>query len=295
MSDGCIHKLFLAVLISINLLPGDAQTSVPNMNCNISNCVYCPNTAICQRCTENRKLINNGEACVIDCPDGFSESITRINGTDMFAAVCIGQGNEGDDSSGIPGVYIGIIVGVSAIVIIIFVVMVLYCLYAFKRGKTQRILEITDENLNGEMVSHQNEAFLESDADGQLSENTEDEDEDYTALADGDGEMAQFLRKLARLKKQSSIFLRMLNDMRRRLKELPQDATAAKSYKNVMQDVTRLLYLLNKKPQNIQMPPDGMQLLNWSEEILKRYLQSQQQRTDHARISTYGQQAETHF
>ena len=42
-----------------------------------------------------------------------------------------------------------------------------------------------------------------------------------------------------------------------------------------MQDVTRLLYLLNKKPQNIQMPPDGMQLLNWSEEILKRYLQSQ--------------------
>ena len=42
-----------------------------------------------------------------------------------------------------------------------------------------------------------------------------------------------------------------------------------------MQDVTRLLYLLNKKPQNIQIPPDGMQLLNWSEDILKRYLQSQ--------------------
>ena len=45
--------------------------------------------------------------------------------------------------------------------------------------------------------------------------------------------------------------------------------------RNVMQDVTRLLYLLNKKPQNIQIPPDGLQLLNWSEDILKRYLQSQ--------------------
>ena len=45
--------------------------------------------------------------------------------------------------------------------------------------------------------------------------------------------------------------------------------------RNVMQDVTRLLYLLNKKPHNVQMPPDGMQLLNWSEEILRRYLQSQ--------------------
>ena len=42
-----------------------------------------------------------------------------------------------------------------------------------------------------------------------------------------------------------------------------------------MQDVTRLLYLLNKNPRNVQIPPDGMQLLNWSEEILKRYLQSQ--------------------
>ena len=48
---------------------------------------------------------------------------------------------------------------------------------------------------------------------------------------DGDEDKKQFLRKLTRLKKQSSIFLRMLNDMRRRLKELPPDATAARSYK----------------------------------------------------------------
>ena len=29
-----------------------------------------------------------------DCPDGFSESITRINGTNMFAAMCISQGEH---------------------------------------------------------------------------------------------------------------------------------------------------------------------------------------------------------
>lgn len=51
------------------------------------------------------------------------------------------------------------------------------------------------------------------------------------ACTDGDDEKAQFLRKLARLRKQSSIFLRMLNDMRRRLKELQPEATTAKSYK----------------------------------------------------------------
>ena len=42
-----------------------------------------------------------------------------------------------------------------------------------------------------------------------------------------------------------------------------------------MQDLTRLLYLLNKNPSKVQVPPDGAQLLEWSEGILERYLQTQ--------------------
>lgn len=42
-----------------------------------------------------------------------------------------------------------------------------------------------------------------------------------------------------------------------------------------MQDLTRLLYLLNKNPAKIQVPPDGAQLLTWSQSILERYLQTQ--------------------
>ena len=42
-----------------------------------------------------------------------------------------------------------------------------------------------------------------------------------------------------------------------------------------MRDVTRLLYLLNKKSSAIEIPPDGLQLLSWSEQILQRYLASQ--------------------
>ena len=45
--------------------------------------------------------------------------------------------------------------------------------------------------------------------------------------------------------------------------------------RNVMRDVTRLLYLLNKRSSTIEIPPDGMQLLYWSEQILQRYLESQ--------------------
>ena len=44
-------------------------------------------------------------------------------------------------------------------------------------------------------------------------------------------ELIQFLLKLDKLRRYSTEFLRMLNDMRRRLKELPADAPAAISYR----------------------------------------------------------------
>ena len=103
------------------------------------------------------------------------------------------------------------------------------------------------------------------------------------------------MKKLAYLRTEAQVFLSMLNDMRRRLKDLPPDALTAQQYRyssptivifskclsicficsNVMRDVTRLLYLLNKKPSAIEIPPDGVQLLVWSEQILQRYLASQ--------------------
>ena len=46
-------------------------------------------------------------------------------------------------------------------------------------------------------------------------------------------DMIVFLTKLNELRKYSTDFLRMLNDMRRRLKELPTESSAAKSYRCV--------------------------------------------------------------
>ncbi len=51
-----------------------------------------------------------------------------------------------------------------------------------------------------------------------------------------------------------------------------------------MSDITRLLYLLNKKPSAVEMPPDGVQLLTWSEQILHRY-QASHVRTTHTSIA----------
>lgn len=92
---------------------------------------------------------------------------------------------------------------------------------------------------------------------------------------DGDDETV-FKQKLAKLRKEAEVFLKMLNEMRRRARELPPDSPMVEHYKNVIRDVTRLLYLLNKKPANVRMPVDGLQLVQWSKSILKRYVASQE-------------------
>ena len=46
-------------------------------------------------------------------------------------------------------------------------------------------------------------------------------------------EKEEFFGRLASLRDQSQMFLKMLNDMRRRLKELPQNSPAAQQYRFV--------------------------------------------------------------
>ena len=46
-------------------------------------------------------------------------------------------------------------------------------------------------------------------------------------------------------------------------------------YRDVIRDLSRLLFILNAKPEAVRIPPDGVQLLDWSEQILNRYLTAQ--------------------
>ena len=57
--------------------------------------------------------------------------------------------------------------------------------------------------------------------------------------------------------------------------------------RNVMRDLTRLLYMLNKKPDKVRIPPDGIQILIWSEQILNRYLSAQ---VSHSTLSMHWNQ-----
>lgn len=59
---------------------------------------------------------------------------------------------------------------------------------------------------------------------------TEQEEEDEMDDIDGDDETI-FKHKVEKMRPQSTIFLQMLNDMRRRSKELPQGSPAEEQYR----------------------------------------------------------------
>lgn len=95
------------------------------------------------------------------------------------------------------------------------------------------------------------------------------------STAPSEQERDEFLKHLSELREHAETFLTILNDMRKRLKTLQSDSESAKQCKKVIKDLSRLLFLLNKKPQSVQMPSDGLKLLTWAEHILNRYKTAQ--------------------
>lgn len=237
------------------------------------NCVYCGRLyeGPCQRCSV---LIHSQDStCTDTCEDGDIE-ITLLPMIGRSARICITL-----TSFPLWGIIV-IIAVAAAVLIILFVGLVGLLCYLQRPSRGQFDIEMTTtETPGGTMRTKRSNSFSFSfqskkqDADASLIHENHlyiDDNDDFG----GDDEV-MFKSKLVQLRKEADVFLKMLNDMRRRARELPPDSPVAEQYKNVMRDVTRVLYLLNKKPSKVQMPVDGIQLVKWSENILKRYTASQ--------------------
>ncbi|KAK7788662.1 hypothetical protein R5R35_013085 [Gryllus longicercus] len=89
-------------------------------------------------------------------------------------------------------------------------------------------------------------------------------------------ERREFLKHLSMLRCEAPVFLAMLNDTRRQVRELhhhdhPNDS-AIQAYRPVLKDLARILLLLNRSEENILIPPaDWNTLLAWGERVLRRY------------------------
>lgn len=91
----------------------------------------------------------------------------------------------------------------------------------------------------------------------------------------------EFLKHVAALRSQAPVFLSMLNETRRQIRELrttqktaPRQLSALQAYRPVLRDLSRILILLNRGPPSLQStipPADWETLLAWGERVLSRY------------------------
>lgn len=92
-------------------------------------------------------------------------------------------------------------------------------------------------------------------------------------------ERGEFIRELSLLRHEAPVFLSMLNETRRQVREIYKaKATNNKkensifAYRPVLRDLYVILVLLNKPEEKISTPPhDWKKLLSWGERVLKRY------------------------
>ncbi|CAL1686452.1 unnamed protein product [Lasius platythorax] len=91
-------------------------------------------------------------------------------------------------------------------------------------------------------------------------------------------ERREFLKHLATLRGEAHTFLAMLNDTRRQVRELyyagsnGDGAVGIQAYRPVLRDLARILVLVNRRDDEIPLPPDDWQrLFSWAERLLKRY------------------------
>ncbi|KAG7210651.1 hypothetical protein KM043_012161 [Ampulex compressa] len=91
-------------------------------------------------------------------------------------------------------------------------------------------------------------------------------------------ERKEFLKHLGTLRGEGNTFLSMLNDTRRQVRELyysgsnGDGAVGIQAYRPVLRDLARILVLVNRRDEDIPVPPDDWQrLLSWAERLLRRY------------------------
>lgn len=92
-------------------------------------------------------------------------------------------------------------------------------------------------------------------------------------------ERREFLKHLATLRGEADTFLAMLNDTRRQVRELlyysgsnGDGPVGIQAYRPVLRDLVRILVLVNRRDDEIPLPPDDWQrLFSWAERLLRRY------------------------
>ena len=285
-------------------------------SCQQDNCFICGPYISCYKCVDNKFLDRITGSCIDRCQSGFQLEKIEYNNSSFGRLVCITPTSTGSSAPNWVFAVLAVILLLILVVVIIVIVYLMLTRYntllpnmshrqrsfelstveantragAMQSSKKDPAVDIvrglvkTDSNASPAKTPSIPDSTTETKSMISATEVTSIQSDTVSATNPGferepNHERAEelFKEKLNLLRERAPTFLQMLNDMRRRLKELPADHQNVQQYKAVMRDVTRLLYLLNKRPENVEIPPDGLKLLSWAERILQRYVAAQEE------------------
>ena len=284
--------------------------------CQQENCFICGPYISCYKCVDRKLLDLTSGSCVDNCQSGFLLEKIEYDNSTFGRLVCINPTSGASSAPNWVFAVLAVILLLILIVVIIVVVYLMITRYntllpnmshrqrsfelstveanaragTIQSSKKDPAVEIvrglvkTDSNASPDKAPSLPDSTTDTNSMMSATEVSSIQSDTISATNPGferepnherAGEL--FNEKLNLLRERAPTFLQMLNDMRRRLKELPADHQNVQQYKAVMRDVTRLLYLLNKRPENVEIPPDGLKLLSWAERILQRYVAAQEE------------------
>lgn len=176
-------------------------------------------------------IVYPSRKCVKSCPFGYTSDWSTM--VDFMGRVCTHNGNLLGLSSNALTVVTGFFAGI-IMCLLAFVAAIIY--FKYRRKHSPQISDTSSET-------------------------------------DDTPERKDFLKQLETLRPYAQSYLDMLNDTRQQIRQLHQDGdnSAISAYKPVVRDLAKILLLLNRPIEKIQIPDDWEHLFHWAEKTLKRY------------------------
>ncbi|XP_025202862.1 uncharacterized protein LOC112599946 [Melanaphis sacchari] len=248
-----IRRKIKLVIVSVFIIAeavysyADNNSAIEKCNNTHSDCLKCDTDGLCKKC--RKVLIVATGQCAETCPSGYEYTwstnyhqmgrVCSITDKTIFGNLKL----SGQVATITVGVFIGFLI-VSTILLVVGMVI------KFKKCSNIRSKSRMSPSL-GPLTSGSHQSQESDDCD-----------------------RLEFFKQLEKLRPDAPVFLSMLNETRKQVRELrgpSRQHSAIQAYRPVLKDLSRILILLNKEDCFLNPPSDWEILLAWGDRVLRRY------------------------
>ncbi|XP_050422192.1 uncharacterized protein LOC126834367 isoform X2 [Adelges cooleyi] len=244
-------RLWLAVVLISSVFQTvfshSNNRTIERCNGTDSDCLKCDVDGFCKKC--RKFLIVTTGQCVDTCPSGYE--YTWSTNDHQMGRVCSLTDKAVFGNLKLSGQTIAIAVGI----IIGFVIC-------------STILLVVGMTIKFKKCAHFRSKTRMSPSLGPLTNGS------HRSQESDDCDRLEFFKQLDNLRPEAPVFLSMLNETRKQVRELQgpsRQHSAIQAYRPVLKDLSRILILLNKEDCYINPPADWETLLAWGDRVLRRY------------------------